>query len=237
MNWTLHELTLHIGDFTEQQKKGNIEWTPMIHRISQKCFQHTSVKWWTTTLVVFLRLPCLLPGPPQCPPLEHQTLSPHLHCHFPTLLRMARCQAQKASNLPGWTPIFQPLYWSACCVLWFVCSQTRTSCALRRLMLVGFGWWWRQHGKRASDPQSPFHQVADDCLQLICNVETGMSVVPCVCALVEYWLRGGDDVVNYSLPTNIQPLIRDYCNTVRFLYDLLDLHLNSVELCILQMCR
>ena len=25
-----------------------------------------------------------------------------------------------------------------------------------------------------------------DCLQLICNVETGVSVVPCVCALVEY---------------------------------------------------
>uniref|UniRef100_A0A8C8FKQ0 DCN1-like protein n=1 Tax=Oncorhynchus tshawytscha TaxID=74940 RepID=A0A8C8FKQ0_ONCTS len=63
------------------------------------------------------RLPCLLPGPSQCPPLEHQTLRPYLHCHFPTLLRMARCQAQKASNLPRWPPIFQPLYWSACCML------------------------------------------------------------------------------------------------------------------------
>jgi hypothetical protein len=28
--------------------------------------------------------------------------------------------------------------------------------------------------------------VIDDCLQLISNVETGVSVVPCVCALVEY---------------------------------------------------
>ena len=43
-------------------------------------------------------------------------------------------------------------------------------------------------------------KVIDNCLQLICNVETGVSVVPCVCALLEYWLRGGDDVVNYSLP-------------------------------------
>ena len=80
-------------------------------------------------------------------------------------------------------------------------------------------------------------KVIDDCLQLICNVETGVSVVPCVCALVKYWLRGGDDVVNYSLPTNIRLLIRDDCNTVCFLYDLLDLHLNSVELCIQQMSR
>jgi hypothetical protein len=55
-------------------------------------------------------------------------------------------------------------------------------------------------------------KVIDDCLQLICNVETGVSVVTCVCALVEYWLRGGDYVVNYSLPTNIQPPIRDDCN-------------------------
>uniref|UniRef100_A0A4W5LFB2 Calcium-transporting ATPase n=1 Tax=Hucho hucho TaxID=62062 RepID=A0A4W5LFB2_9TELE len=50
---------------------------------------------------------------------------------------------QCASNLPGWPSIFQPLYWSACCMLWCVCvcvcSQTRTSCALRWLMLVGFG--------------------------------------------------------------------------------------------------
>ena len=30
-------------------------------------------------------------------------------------------------------------------------------------------------------------KVIDDCLQLICNVETGVCVVPCVCALVEYW--------------------------------------------------
>ena len=50
----------------------------------------------------------------------------------------------------------------------------------------------------------------------------------CVCALVEYWLRGGD-VVNYSLPTNIWPPIRDDCNTVWFLYYLLDLHLNSAS--------
>ena len=35
-------------------------------------------------------------------------------------------------------------------------------------------------------------KVIDDCLKLICNVETGVSVVPCVCALVEYRLRGGD---------------------------------------------
>ena len=51
----------------------------------------------------------------------------------------------------------------------------------------------------------------------------------CVCALVEYWLRGGDDVVNYSLPTNIRPTIRYDCNTVCFLYNLLDLHLNSAS--------
>jgi hypothetical protein len=70
-------------------------------------------------------------------------------------------------------------------------------------------------------------EVIDDCLQLICNVETGRSVVPRFCALVEYWLSGGDDVVNYSLPMNIRPTIRDYCNTVYLLYDLLDLH----ELC------
>ena len=57
-------------------------------------------------------------------------------------------------------------------------------------------------------------KVIDDCLQLICNVETGVSVVPCVCAPVEYWLRGGDDVVNYSLPTNIRPLIRDDRNSL-----------------------
>ena len=80
-------------------------------------------------------------------------------------------------------------------------------------------------------------KVIDDCLQLICNVETGVSVVPRVCALVECWLRGEDDVVNYSLPTNIQPPIRDDCNTVCFLYDLLDLHLNSVKLCIQQINR
>ena len=78
-------------------------------------------------------------------------------------------------------------------------------------------------------------KVIHDCLQLICNVETDVSVVPCVFALVEYWLRGGDDVVNYYLPTNIRPAIRDDCNTVRILYDLLDLPLNSIELCIQQM--
>ena len=42
---------------------------------------------------------------------------------------------------------FSTLDWSGCCVLWCVCSQTRTSCALRWLMLVGFGGWWRQQGK------------------------------------------------------------------------------------------
>ena len=69
------------------------------------------------------------------------------------------------------------------------------------------------------------------------TLEETVSVDPCVCALVEYWLRGGDDVVHYSLPTNVQPPIRDDCNTVCFLYDLLDLHLNSVELCIQQITR
>ena len=44
-------------------------------------------------------------------------------------------------------------------------------------------------------------------------------------------------MVNYSLPTNSQPPIRDDCNTVCFLYGLFDLHLNSVELCIQQMSR
>ena len=57
-----------------------------------------------------------------------------------------------------------------------------------------------------------------------------MSVVPCVCALVEYWLRGGDDVVNYSLPTKIRSPIRDDCNIVCLHYDLLDLHLNSASI-------
>jgi hypothetical protein len=69
-------------------------------------------------------------------------------------------------------------------------------------------------------------KVIDNCLQFICNVETGVSVVPCICALVEYWLRGGDDVVYYSLPMNIRPPIRD--DWIQYvLSDLLDLHLNS----------
>jgi hypothetical protein len=71
-------------------------------------------------------------------------------------------------------------------------------------------------------------KVIDDCLQLICNVETGVSVVPCVCSY-KYWMRGGDDVVDYSLPTNIRPPIRDDCNTVCFLYDSLELCWNSAS--------
>uniref|UniRef100_A0A4W5NH98 Growth/differentiation factor 8 n=1 Tax=Hucho hucho TaxID=62062 RepID=A0A4W5NH98_9TELE len=48
-------------------------------------------------------------------------------------LRNAILQPHGADNL------WEDTIYGACCVLWCVCSQTRTSCDLRRLMLVGFG--------------------------------------------------------------------------------------------------
>ena len=42
-------------------------------------------------------------------------------------------------------------------------------------------------------------KVIDDIFQLISNVGACVSVVLCVCALIGYWWRGGDDVVDNSL--------------------------------------
>ena len=111
-----------------------------------------------------LKLPCLLPEPPKCPPLEHQTPRPHLHCHFPTLLRMAWCQAQKASNLPGFfNPcIGQPAVCFAVCVF-LNKDQLRSD--------VGGIWRMMEAtGERASDPQSPLHQVADEICWHDCHI-------------------------------------------------------------------
>ena len=88
-----------------------------------------------------------------------------------TLLRMARCQAQKASNLPGWPPIFQPLYWSACFVCFGVYVFPNKDQLLSEAADVSGIWRMKEAtGERASDPQSPFHQVADEICWHDCHI-------------------------------------------------------------------
>ena len=65
----------------------------------------------------------------------------------------------------------QCLYWSACCMLWCVCvfpnkDQLRSEAA-------DVGGIWRMMeatGERASDPQSPFYQVADEICWHDCHI-------------------------------------------------------------------
>lgn len=82
------------------------------------------------------RLPYPLLGLPQC-----QTLMPYPW--YPSPWRIAPCQAQRASRLPGWPPVFQLVHWSARCAYWCECSQAGTRYSQMRPMWSG-GWWRQQ---------------------------------------------------------------------------------------------
>ena len=87
-------------------------------------------------------------------------LRPRLQCHFPTLMMMAR-QAQKVSNLPGWQPISTLVLVSLLRAL--VCVFPNKD--QLRSEATDVGGIWRMMaatGERASESQSPFHQVADE---------------------------------------------------------------------------
>ncbi|XP_055745728.1 leucine-rich repeat-containing protein 59-like isoform X3 [Salvelinus fontinalis] len=102
----------------------------------------------------------------------------HLLCHFPTLLRMARCQAQKPNICPDGHQFSTLVLFSLLRAL--VCvfpnkDQLRTEAA-------DVGGIWRMMeatGERASDPQSPFHQVADEICWHDCHIASP-SQSPCL---------------------------------------------------------